>query len=388
MAKRRGNNEASITERKNRDGKVTGYQVRVSLPNGARRTLGTVVTKAEARRLAQHGQVEIDAGRFSESPRQTVEAYLNAWLETKRREREYKTYVTYRTAVEHALPIIGHVRLDALRSSHVQQLLDDLNGRKGARTVQLVHTVLHNALTRAVKLDLIGRNPTDAVDPPRPARRERPWLNLNQARALFDATHGEWLHALYVTVATTGLRQGEAFGLAWEDIHLENRYLVVQRSLQRQTGRGFVLKDVKTEKSRRVVPLTSVAVEAVRAHRKMQLERRILLGSDWMDSGRVFTAESGAPLDAANTLKRYYAALEAAGLPRVTFHDLRHTADTMMANEGVPAHVIQAVLGHASIRTTMDIYTHVASADLDIVRDKLNSAFARPAGHVVTAEVS
>jgi len=85
----------------------------------------------------------------------------------------------------------------------------------------------------------------------------------------------------------------------------------------------------------------------------------------------------GGPLDPANTLKRYYSALSPTGLPRVTFHDLRHTATTLMASEGIPVHLIQAVLGHANSRTTMDIYTHVLSTDLDVVRDRMDAAFSR-----------
>lgn len=382
---RRGYGEGSINKRKDKNGKVIGYQVQVLLPTGRRKTLGTVPTKREAQKLAAQGQIDLAAGRLSATPRQTVAEYLAGWLEAKQPSVRYKTYVTYRTAISHATKHLGHLRLDALRPTHIEQcerelrtqFEQELGEKRGARTVQQVHSVLHNALRRAVRLDLIGRNPTEAVICPRPAQSERPTLSLEQAHAFFEATREEWPHALYVTLTSTGLRLGEALGLEWHDVDLEGQTLTLRRSQQRQTGKGFVLDELKTNKSRRVVPLMAVAVEALRSHRTRLRERRLLLGSDWVDSGRVFCSEVGTPLDPANVRRHYYAQLEAAGLPRVRPHDLRHTAISLMAAEGIPPHLIQAVVGHAHSSTTMDIYTHVLPASMGEVRDRMNAAYAR-----------
>jgi integrase len=374
---RRGYGEGSITKRKDKNGKVIGYQVQVLLPGGERKTLGTVRTKREAQKLAAQGQVDLAAGRLVSSPRQTVAEYLAAWLEVKQPSVRYKTYVTYRTAIGHATKHLGHLRLDALRPAHIEQCERELRQDKGARCVQQVHSVLHNALRRAVQLDLIARNPTEAVIPPRPTRSERPTLSLEQAHAFFEATRGEWLHALYVTLACTGLRLGEALGLCWEDVDLEGQMLRLRRSQQRETGKGFVLDDLKTPKSRRVVPLMAVTVEALRTQRTRQREQRLLLGSDWTNCGRVFCSEVGTPLDPANVRRHYYAQLAECGLPRVRLHDLRHTAVSVMAAEGIPLHLIQAVAGHAHASTTMDIYTHVLSSSLREVSDRMNAAYAR-----------
>jgi integrase len=219
MARRRGHNEGSIYPRLNADGKIIGYQVQVLLPNRKRKTLGTVRTRREAVQLAQKGQFDLSAGRLSESPRQTVQHYLAAWLEAKQPGIRYKTYVTYRTAIGHAVHHIGNIRLDALRPVQVEQCERALSATKGPHTVEQVHRVLHAAFRRAVQLDLISRNPTDAVIAPRPPKSQRTSLTLPQAQHFLGTTRNDRLHPLYVLLTTTGLRLGEALGLQWRYVN-------------------------------------------------------------------------------------------------------------------------------------------------------------------------
>ena len=362
MAERRGHKEGGITKRYSRDGRFLGYQVQVLLANGQRKTLGTTKTRREAVKLAQKGEVDLAAGRLAASPRQTLDSYLADWLEAKRPGIRYKTYVTYRTVIRHACSRIGRMRLDAIRPGHVQQCQEEVGRATGPRTVQQMHMVLHQAFRRAVQLDLMGRNPAEAVEQPRLPRVERPSLTIEQAGALFIATRDDSLYALYVVMATAGLRLGEALGLQWDAVELSDRLLRVRLELQRQTGKGLALVELKTPKSRRIVPLTALAVDALRAHKVEQDNHRQYLGSQWQEWDLVFTSAVGTPLDAANVRRHYYAALAQTGLPRVRLHDMRHTATSLMAAEGIPIHVIQAVMGHATSVTTMDIYTHVSPA--------------------------
>jgi integrase len=210
------------------------------------------------------------------------------------------------------------------------------------------------------------------------SRQERPTLTLEQAYRLFESTQDDWLHALYVVLATTGLRLGEALGLSWDDVDLSGQTLSIRQALQRQTGKGQVTVPLKTSKSRRVVPLMKVATDAIRRHKTRQIQQRLLLSINWPDTSHVFTSETGTLLDQSNVRdRRYYPALKAAGLPHVRLHDLRHTASTLMASEGIPMHMVQAVLGHARSSTTMDIYTHVLDTSFQEVRDKMDAAYDR-----------
>ncbi len=379
LMERREYRTGSITERKDASGNVVAYQVQVVVPGGKRKTLGTVKTKREAKKLARQGQADLVAGRTVGTSRLTVGQHLDEWLETKRHGLAWKSFVTYRTCIEHAKRHIGRVRLQDLRTADIERCIAALRDEgKGEAMTLKVHSVLHNALHRAVQVDLISRNPCAAAIPPRPKRRERPTLTLDQAYDLFNATQDDWDHPLYVVLTTSGLRLGEALGLRWDDVNLVERTLTIRQALQRQTGRGQVRVDLKTAKSRRVVPLMSVAVEALRRHKVRQAQQRLLLGPEWQDSGHVFTSETGAPLDQSNVrTRRYYPALERAGLPRVRPHDLRHTASTLMASEGIPIHMVQAVLGHARSSTTMEIYTHVLPTSFQEVRDRMDAAYVR-----------
>jgi integrase len=381
VAQRRGHHEGGIAKRRNADGKVVGYQVQVRLPDGTRKTVGTVATKREAVALAQLRQVDVTAGRLSSSPRQTLGAYLADWLETKRSTIRYKTYVTYRTVVRHATGVIGQTQLDAVRPTHIERCEREIGTSKGMRTAQQVHTMLHGALGRAVQLDLISRNPVDAVATPRAVPAERPTLTLDQARDFFEATTDEQLYPLYVILVTTGMRLGEALGLPWRYVNFDDEMLLMRQAIQRQTGKGFVVEELKSKKSRRLVPLMKVAVEALRMQQDRQSKARSLPHTDWHDTDFVFTSDVGTPLDPANVRRSFYKALDWTDMPRVRLHDLRHTASTLMATQKIPLHVIQAVLGHATSATTADIYTHVLPSSYEELKERMNAAYAR-----VTAE--
>lgn len=195
-------------------------------------------------------------------------------------------------------------------------------------------------------------------------------LTAPQVRGLMDGTAGyrlppghagptappAFLHPLWVLLATTGLREAEALGLKWESVDLDGASLRVERTLQRNDG-TWQLRPPKTAKSRRTVFLPPVAVEALRNHRRRQLEW-------WMASSRtgvadmVFTTPRGRLIHGPNLTKQLYAVLDRLRLPRVTVHDLRHTSATILYANGVPLEAIADMLGHSTTRITADLYRH------------------------------
>jgi integrase len=181
------------------------------------------------------------------------------------------------------------------------------------------------------------------------------------------------LHALWVTLASTGLRIGEALGLTWDDINLDVRTLAVRRAIQRQPGRRLVFVEPKTAAARRKVKLTVTATEALRAHRTLQLAHRLELGGLWQVHKMVFAADFGTPLDPSNANHRFHRALERVGLPRVRVHDLRHTAATLMLTARIHPKVVQ----HSNITLTLDTYSHVLPSLQSEAADKLDEAFNR-----------
>ena len=356
MSKKRGNGEGSIYRRK--DGRWVG-QYLVYLPTGpkyryiygtTRKIVAEKLTKALSDR--EDGFI-FDAGTI------TLGEYLDRWLSDSVRDtvRE-NTFVRYEGIVRlHIKPTLGRVKLKSLTPTHIRALYrEKLDTGFSKRSVNYVHVTLHKALKSAVADGLIPRNATEGVKSPSPKRREeiRAMTPL-EVRALFEAAIGDRYEALYILAVNTGLRQGELLGLRWEDLDLETATLRVRRTLQ--NGRLYPPKSGKG----RNVKMTRQTVDAVRSHRKRQLEEQIRLARVWEDQGLVFPNRAGRPLDHTNFYQRdFKKLLDRARLsPTFRFHDLRHTCATLLLSRNVNPKIVQEMLGHATITQTMDTYSHV-----------------------------
>ncbi len=185
-------------------------------------------------------------------------------------------------------------------------------------------------------------------------------LDVDQARQLLDAVRGDRFEALYVLALTTGLRQGELLALRWRDVDLGDGSLRVVGTLYRLGKGSLTIGPPKTAGSRRQVTLPSLAVDALGRHKDNQSAQRLLCGDAWEDHGLVFTNEVGRPMDATNLRRRYFQPLlERAGLPRIRFHDLRHTAATLLLSQDVHPKIVSERLGHSRVGITLDLYSHV-----------------------------
>jgi integrase len=155
-----------------------------------------------------------------------------------------------------------------------------------------------------------------------------------------------------------GLRQGEALGLSWEDIDFQSRRLLVRHGLQRIDGE-LRLVEPKTRQSRRTIAMPGVVIDALTHHKAKQTQERLLAGRRWRDTGLVFTSTIGTPIEVGNLRRSFWKLLDRAGLPRMRFHDLRHSCASLLLVQGVPARVVMETLGHSNISITMDTNTHV-----------------------------
>jgi integrase len=211
----------------------------------------------------------------------------------------------------------------------------------------------------ALRLGLAQRNVSELVDPPRMRHHEMTTLSEQQARALIDATRSMRHEALYVVALATGMRLGELLALKRRDIDLERATLNVRATLQR-TSEGLILAAPKTAHNRRTIALSRTAVAAFRQHRARQLEERLGKGEAWHDMDLVFANEIGRPLEAGNVLRRsFWPLLKRAELPHMRFHDLRHTAATLLLGRGINPKVVAEMLGHSHISITLGLYSHV-----------------------------
>lgn len=250
-------------------------------------------------------------------------------------------------------------------------------------TVSAIQGVLHKALDDAIKMGLIVRNACDAVSSPRKQHKEIQPLTSEQARKLLEAAKGHPQEALFVLALATGMRRGELLGLKWQDVNLDEGTLQVRRTLSRlptQMGRDrgdlYVEAEPKTKSSRRNIALASFAVEALKQHSIRQKGMKRLAGDMWEEHDYVFCTPLGKHLNPGHgVLVQLKILLEKAGLPDIRFHDLRHSAATLLLSMGVHSKVVQEILGHSEISMTMDIYSHVLPTMQKDAMVKLNQAF-------------
>jgi len=351
---KRGNAEGSIYLRKDKRWTAT-----VSLERGRRKSFYGKTRADVARKLTVAQKAHQD-GLPLLSERQTVSTYLTAWLEAVKPSLRPGTWERYGEVLrQHVIPHAGRIPLSKLSPQHLQALYANrLATGLSPTTVGHLHAILHKALADAARWGQVARNVADLVKRPRAARKEMTTLSPEQARTFIGAAQGDRLEALYVVAISTGMRQGELLALKWHDVDLDGARLRVTATLRR-TRDGLIFGEPKSARSRRQVQLMPTAVAALRAHRARQLEERLRCPY-WQDPELVFATEVGTPIECGNMMRRsFYPLLERAGLPRIRFHDLRHTAATLLLGQNVNVKVVSEMLGHSQIAITLDLYSHV-----------------------------
>jgi integrase len=317
--------------------------------------------------------------------RQTVEQYLDHWLEhtlkAKAKPRSYESFSTI--ARLHIKPSLGRIQLHKLAPQHIQKLLDEKSkAGLSPQTVTNIRTVLRSALSQAMKWNLVSRNTAALVSAPRiPHKRIEP-LDPEHARKLLETAKGGRYEAIYTVALTLGMRRGEVLGLRWSDIDFDGRAIRVTQSVQRLStgssdkGKKSELQatETKTDGSRRTIALPDSVVRALRTHRARQAQDRLVAGMSWKDQDLVFTNRNGRPIEPILLHRDYKVLLKNAELPTtLRFHDLRHSAASLLLAQGVHPRAIMELLGHSSITVTMNVYGHVMPAMMRDAADKMES---------------
>lgn len=369
----RGHGEGSIYKRK--DGRWAGS---ISLEGGKRKTFYGK-TRKEVQEQLKVALREQQQGLLLAGPQQTVEQFLTQWLEGRKGAIRIRTYERYEELVRlHIIPCLGHHPLQKLTPQHIQAFYTKkLHEGLSPTTVNVIHSLLHKALDDAVRLVAVARNASDAASAPSRAHYEIQPFSMEQAQQFLAAAKGHSLEALFVLAITTGMRRGEILALKWQDINFSQDTLQVRRIFTRQPGNRYIEARPKTEKSRRSIVLAPIVVALLKQHRARQVEARHKAGSEWQEHDLVFCTSVGTPLNPNKVIARFKTLLKRAGLPEVRFHDLRHSAATILLSMEVHPKVVQELLGHTQISMTMDIYSHVLPGMQKDAVSKLNAAFQK-----------
>lgn len=365
MAKRRANGEGNI--RKRADGRWEGRYTAGRDPVTGKQIFKNVLakTQAECKEKLKAAIEKIQGIDVVKSEQYTVGQWLDVWFENyakiKVRPSSHQTYKGY--IENHIKPNIGKIKLNKLSTLELQKLYKKLltDGRvdrveskskpKGlsAKTVRNIHQVISSALDMARAQKLISSNPALDCALPRVEQREMKTLTAQQLGAFFDEAKASGVYEMYYLELATGLRRGEILGLKWQDIDFENGIVTVRRQVMRVDGE-VVEAPLKTKNSYRNVSIGNDAVEILK-------QQQAKTNSDF-----VFTSSSGGPISPDSVLNMLHRVLERAGLPKLRYHDLRHTFATLALQNGVDIKTVSGMLGHYSAGFTLDTYTHVTTA--------------------------
>jgi integrase len=208
---------------------------------------------------------------------------------------------------------------------------------------------------------MLGRNPTDAVTPPRYEHEEMRFYDEAQVNQFLFAAKGNRNEALYYLAVTTGLRQSELLGLKWSDLDWVKKTLSVQRQLRREFKQGDYFTTPKTKAGKRTIVLGEKTIEILHEHWDLQNQERRFAGGRWKENDLIFTSSIGTPMDQHNLYHTFREFIHSVGLPEIRFHDLRHTAASLMLNHGIAPIIVSKRLGHSKVSITLDIYGHLMS---------------------------
>ena len=362
--KRGANGSGTIGRRA--DGRWEGkYTVGKTLDGKQMRKSVYGKTQAECRRKLDKAIFELDEGIHSStsedlSVHDWMETYFDCYASNKVKPLTLDKY--RQDARLYIYPYIGAVRLKRLETEQIQRIYNELLMSKAPKTVHNVHGVLHVALDKALKLGYIRINPCDNCELPKKTHPELNVLTTDEdIRAFFDAVTSNRYKDAIVFDFLTGLRIGELLGLTWDCVDFDRNTITINKQLRRSThGKGayYLLDSTKTDNTRTII-IPPLAINILKEVKEKQDYWRKHNGNDWKNNmDLVFTDEFGKHLCHYTVYRNFKNIAISIGLPKMRFHDLRHSFATICLEEGDSIKIIQERLGHRNANTTLNTYSH------------------------------
>jgi integrase len=326
---------------------------------------------AEQRLLSLLGQAGPTKSKksYGNSLGEFIEIWLRDYAQINLASRTYEGYESKLRC--HIVPALGKIKLIRLQPSQIQQFYAQClkvgnlqkTGGLSARTVRHLHMILHDVLDTAVAWGALGNNPSDAVKPPRAQNTEMSVWNHEQVMAFLDFVMKSktWApyHPIFYVTLFTGMRRSEVLAVRWCDFDLERGSISVNRGLHQLNDGSLEFRQPKSAASRRMIDITPSTISVLGEHKERHKAYRLMLGCHMSEDDLIFCSPEGSPLRPNSVGRAWAKAVLQSGLPRIRMHDARHTHATILLKQGVNPKVVKERLGHASVQTTLDLYSHV-----------------------------
>jgi integrase len=360
------------------------YRIRYSLgrdPVTGRRRFGTATVRG-TRREAEQELVRllrtIDTGEHVDPSRVTLREWLELWVSSTRAEVSPKTHERYTEIVRcYLIPALGGIRLQRLTASDIQRGYAGFTRSPSPRTRRHIHRILKSALARAVEQQAIARNPADALKRlPKVEPKPIAVLTVEQSTRLLKAISHTNVYWPVLIALATGMRRGEIVALRWKNVDLDQGVVRVVGSLEQTRKGGIRFKATKTDKAR-AVTLPKFAAEELRRWKREQAEGLFALGVRQGGESLVCARLDGQPKKPDSLTNEFLHLMRKAGIPKVRFHDLRHSHATQLLASGVHPKIVQERLGHSTITLTLDLYSHVSETMQSDAAVRLDQAYTK-----------
>lgn len=330
---------------------------------------------SEAKAAMAEILLEVRKGNFANERKMSLRDYLDYWLENyAKTNTKPKTFAEYEKIIKtHLQPTLGHIMLDELKSTQLQEYYKVKLEVLSAQSVTHHHRVVSKALNDAIDWEFINKNVAKGAKPPKPIKPEMKTLNEEQLNSLLAAAK-EYTPVYFPIIFAsvhTGMRKSELIGLTWNNVDFTTQKFYIRQTITEANGKYFFNSIPKNEKPRGVkltAELTKLMGDLYMEHHK----RKKVLGESYNPHNLVFCNSKGnimAPSEITRGLKRV---LKLAGLPDIRFHDLRHSHATMLLKANVHPKIVSARLGHSKIQVTLDTYSHLTDSIEGIAVDYLD----------------
>jgi integrase len=339
-------------------------------------------TKREADAYLTDLISKANRGEFAEYENMRVGEFLKLWLEQYcKHNLKSSTYANRKNLIEaRIIPKIGHYQIEDLKPIHFSKFYNELHDHGySSDYIHTMHSVLRTAFRYAVKWQLASKYMMENVDAPKlnKTKQLQTWT-LEQASTFLKFTEkieNDYRHIIYVLAIFTGMRKGEILGLRWSDIDFENRKLQVVQTVYKALKNAPAIQSTKTAGSMRSISIPENVIQELKIHKRKQLELRFKFGKAYQNNDLVCPRLDGSPMDPRAVNEHFSECVKKSKLPKIRFHDLRHTHATIMLKLGEHPKVVSERLGHKDVNITLNTYSHVLPDMQEDAAKRLFEAF-------------
>jgi integrase len=329
-------------------------------------------TKKEAEKALIETINAINKGSYIEPSKMTYQEYTEQWFGTKKHSICSQSVKVYENCLrKRIIPKLGQYRLSRVTTILIQSFIDSLKEEGlSDSTIKKYLEIIRNSLEYAIDFNLLSTNPAIKVKLPKSNKKEMKVWSQEEANGFLKKAKDDPCFIVFQLALSTGMRQGEILGLRWKDINIEKGMLYIQQTLS-QDGKTFIA-GAKTKSSIRAINLSSSTIKYLRERRINIAKDKLRYGPLYNDNDLIGCTQHGTPLNPANIRRSFNRIIKQADLPKIRFHDLRHTHATLLLAQGVNVKVISERLGHSNIKVTLDTYSHVLPTMQEEVARKLD----------------